>query len=640
MLKKFTIVSLCALVPIIGMAQRTTSDADRFPVKPGKLKFADREVINFNSSDNAARGGAIWSEDFNGSVNTPDSIYSASGAWGKDDLNGNIWKFSTNPTNGCWSTGATVPATSTGNNGFLLFDADSANCQDASQDPPIFTQDPLVGSVVSPIIDLSGQPSVVLSFEYETRWCCTSAGPALTVEVSGDGGATWPMSVAVDLPAINTGEAFVYEANISAVAGNSSQARIRFTWGNESHYYWAVDDILMYPAPADDIRMNYAYVSHNNTAEEYGRIPQLQLQGDLPMGAEVYNFGATAQTNVKLVAEVMDSNGNVVMADSATEASLAPVDTFLFELFPAISSLPIDQYTIEFSVTSDGDSLNGPLGGDNMLERNFEITEALYSIDAIGNHPGSQQVLEEIGTESFTDAADGLMVLSYYDVTTPTWAIGVDVRFAPGSQDGAFVAVALHDTTNVLGEVEDLTSPYAESDLIEVDIQGSQPLFFPFDEPFEIDNPNAFYAGVELFSDNNTNDVAVLDDATIPQPFYSSMIFIADDQVYSNGTASAVRLIVTPNVSVEDYEQSNVIFDLINNPADRALGYTLKTDKNENLLLSVRGINGELIDQYQVNSAYGIMKGEINTSELANGIYTVQLSGEKAMAVRKFVVAH
>ncbi|PCI73781.1 MAG: hypothetical protein COB20_15905, partial [SAR86 cluster bacterium] len=90
-------------------------------------------------------------------------------------------------------------------NGFLLFDADSANCQDADATPdPIFTSTIYQGSVVSPIIDLSSDPSVILSFEHQSRWCCNVA--SLTVEVSGDGGATWPTSFQVESSTIVNGQ--------------------------------------------------------------------------------------------------------------------------------------------------------------------------------------------------------------------------------------------------------------------------------------------------------------------------------------------------------------------------------------------------------------------------------------------------
>ena len=39
------------------------------------------------------------------------------------------------------------------------------------------------------------------------------------------------------------------------------------------------------------------------------------------------------------------------------------------------------------------------------------------------------------------------------------------------------------------------------------------------------------------------NDIYILDDETVPQPFYMSMIYIPGDQVYSNGNAAGIRMI-------------------------------------------------------------------------------------------------
>ena len=69
-----------------------------------------------------------------------------------------------------------------------------------------------------------------------------------------------------------------------------------------------------------------------------------------------------------------------------------------------------------FTVTSDSDQVGGANFGDNIQLRNFEITNDIYSLDGIGNHPSGFEFLGSLGTNSFTDAPDGLVCGTYYPI--------------------------------------------------------------------------------------------------------------------------------------------------------------------------------------------------------------------------------
>ena len=65
-----------------------------------------------------------------------------------------------------------------------------------------------------------------------------------------------------------------------------------------------------------------------------------------------------------------------------------------------------------------------------------------------------------------------------------------------------------------------------------------------------------------MYSNGNATDIYILDDETIPQPGYMSMIYIPGDQVYSNGTAAAIRMITGDSVGLEE-DISGVTFSSI-----------------------------------------------------------------------------
>ncbi|MBL4585837.1 MAG: T9SS type A sorting domain-containing protein [Flavobacteriales bacterium] len=636
-----TFITLCLLVPMIGAAQSQSPEPGLFEKKSAKPALSSEQEENRETQafTNVSRGAHIWGEDFDGATNVGDSIMTSNGAWGKSGSNGNIWKYSETQSNGCWSFNTDIPNFSSADNGFLLFDADSANCQDADATPdPIFTSTIYQGSVVSPIIDLSSDPSVILSFEHQSRWCCNVA--SLTVEVSGDGGATWPTSFQVESSTIVNGQfEGVFEENVSAVMGGSAQAMFRLTWDQASHYFWVVDDFEIRAAQENDVLLNYAVVSHNNSFEEYGRIPKVQLQPQITLSAEIFNFGALTQTNVKLKFEVKNSNGDVILQDSSSVAAMPTLDTVLFEVMPDLpASMEFGVYTIDYTVTSDGDSVSGPFGSNNVLQRNFEVTLDRFSIDAIGNHPSSEQELDDITTADFAGGEDGLMVLTYYDVIEDAVAIGVEVLFSNATDDGGSVIVALHDSLSIL-VTGDVLSPLAQSDLLELLNIGSAPIYFPFEDEYEVVS-GGYYVGVEMFSNINEFDIGILDDITVPQPGYSSLIYIADDQIYGNGNACAVRLVTAEGVGINELEETGIIFGLKNNPASEQLGYTISAEKNTTLNMVVTNIKGQIVYSEIVKTNYGLVVGSVNTSLLANGVYSIQLQGEHSSYTKKFIVTH
>lgn len=179
---------------------------------------------------------SIWTEDFAG------GLIGANGTWTVSGADPD-WAFSTVGTDGEWSTGTPAFASTTNANGFMLFDADALN-QVVS--PNYVAR---VGELTSPAIDLSGESTVWLQYQSNFRHCCV-VGTLIKVSVSGNGGSTWTDYDATNGVTTNAGSAnpFIHELNISAVAALQSDVRVRFTFGDGTltHYYWVVDDVMLF----------------------------------------------------------------------------------------------------------------------------------------------------------------------------------------------------------------------------------------------------------------------------------------------------------------------------------------------------------------------------------------------------------
>ena len=162
-----------------------------------------------------------------------------------------------NGSNGCWSANLGTPEFTTSSNGFLLFDADSANCRPLAE-PTYINSNQWIGSIVSPQIDLTGYQDVILYFEYATRWCCNNQ--FITYALSSDNGATWSDEQEIISPSVNIELQSSMEVVVSGFVANSSEVRVRFSWGIDpdfgsgpSQYWLAIDDVAFYPQPSDDV---------------------------------------------------------------------------------------------------------------------------------------------------------------------------------------------------------------------------------------------------------------------------------------------------------------------------------------------------------------------------------------------------
>ncbi len=136
-------------------------------------------------------------------------------------------------------------ASTTVADGFLFVSSDANNTED-NDGTPIRTT-----ATTNYSLDFSDEPIVFLYFEHffaaylETR----------SVEVSGDNGQTWTeFSITTDQDFnIQSENSEVWLADISSIAGNQSQVKIRFTYDDNDiwAYFWAVDDLLIF-VPTDE----------------------------------------------------------------------------------------------------------------------------------------------------------------------------------------------------------------------------------------------------------------------------------------------------------------------------------------------------------------------------------------------------
>jgi len=459
--------------------------------------------------------------------------------------------------------------------------------------------------------------------------------------ISGDGGAEVASNPTTQ------------RINISEAAGGQSQVWIRFNWTGTWGYAWFIDRVCVAQQPADDITLSYGLVSHNGTGEEYGRVPLSQLGDGAYTGGGVYNFGVNDATNVDLSMNITDADGYDVTSQSGYSMYGFDADGFLdmsatisgpvasdasvyFEDMTPMTGVPEGMYTATFTASSSGDSNGGEYFGDNTASREFELTNGLYSTDGLGVY--SNPSITRLGTGSFTDATDGFIMMSYYDVSETTTLGGVWIGLdsyaytEPATVAGGELVVALRDTTLLSAETFDPGNVIESSDFYLVtqeDVDNGY-IVVPFSSNVTL-NPNAYFVSVEMYSNGNATDIYILDDETIPQPSYLSMIYIPGDQAYTNGTAAAIRMVTGDAWNSINLDEKSLEFSVYPNPSNGNINIEL--DENGDYHVQINDVVGKNIYRNNINT-----NTSLNLEGLNQGIYFVTISNEEKSNTTKLII--
>ena len=132
--------------------------------------------------------------------------------------------------------------------------------------------------------------------------------------------------------------------------------------------------------------------------------------------------------------------------------------------------------------------------------------------------------------------------------------------------------------------------------------------------------PGNYYAAVELYSAGNTYDIRILDDETVPQPAWQSVIWYPQDQAYTNGNAFAIQLILGNNVNVTESTLEEV--SVYPNPSNGV--FNVNTSLNETLNANVFDVAGKLIYSSTLTNS-----SSIDLSNFGKGTYILELSNSK-----------
>lgn len=573
------------------------------------MRSQDYVVKNNKSSKPAPNQSKaiVWSNNFS---NPSD--------WASNDVGnpGNsTWIIDTTSPKGQYSSGMGAIQSTTASNKFALYDSDRQGELHAG----VVTQK--VYLTYTGTINTTGHSYIRLKFQQYYRKYHSKT----YVEISNNNGSTWTQTeintgVAVNDATTNPNN---IDLNISAVAGNQANVKLRFFYDGEWDYAWMIDDITIEDAPSNFV--------------EWGRVWFFNGLSQIPHGhtlktsvfADVRNEGTATQHNVALHAQEIVSSTSLAgtAIDSITFGTNDTVGVDDFFTFGNTNG--VNGFTFYASSTENpkfiwGDTLVTKIGDTVFAKDNNILTS--NNIWAGSGSAGMQAY--ELGSE--------------YIMGKNCTANGVQFRIYSASAN-ATVKVKLY---------KGMTTLIAESDYYQLQasdiptaLGANQPtVYVRFTTTPTLTKDTTYLAVVETYG--GTDSVSFALGGDFPQPDATWFLREAGETLwtwYTNDVSNVphIRLIVdgTPIGVQENIANNFILNPAFPNPAseDTKISYELKNAAKVSFKLT------DLTGRVVMSMNKGIQEAGqhnfvLDVSKLAAGTYFYTLTAGEAQKTLKMIV--
>ena len=563
-------------------------------IKPSKLTQNTKETI-------------LWSNSFN----TP-SDWVINNTAGTPGLG---WEFSSNP--------AAIPVTqlspfasTTAANGFLFVNSDANNTADFDGTFINTT------ATTSATINLTGQPVVRLRYQHNFRWWHDTRG----VSVSADNGATWTdfeMSNENDysLPNQNAGNPEQTVIDISSIAGNQAQVKIRFYYNDNDYWgwYWAVDDVALFVPEDNDLVMLGGY--WGSTGAWGARLPYYQIPlsqlAPLDVAGIVKNYGALDQNDVVFTAALASG---VWSGSSAPEAVLAGA-TDTISLTAALTPPPIvATHVINMSVSS---SATDAVPADNSLlaAASVSVNNFIYARD------------KGTATNGTYNQGMGFEAGNVFDIYAAANLSGIDAYIATNAVAGAEVYAKLYSvdptatTTAAAFVFVDESAPYI---LTAADL-GQKITLALSAGAAPLSAGVSYVVVLGSYGDGGATNDLVISTAGVSEASTSYYYDMTDNTWYYTTSTPMVRMNFDPSVGVNEVED-NLGLRVFPNPANEVINISL--NKEVSATLTLLDVSGKVVRTQALNG----ISTSINTASLNSGVYFVTINDGTSVSTQKVVI--
>jgi len=587
------------------MAQQDPADAPISPVRPGE--FFQTESTS-----------ALWTFNFS----------NLAGMTIQNDTNGGArWKVVSALEPNLSNFGTTLNSFSGAP--FALINSDSFDTD---------TQDDYLTLKVG--TSLVGQSGVQLSFrQYFRRFYEDHV-----VEISTDS-ITWTeIYNSSNVIPVNTtiNNTTLVRFNISAIAGNQPNLWVRFHYVGAWDWFWAIDDIEVSTLPPNDLVL-----------EDYDIIPKIglcynaqmalpHLQDSLIFSAAIQNFGQNTQPNTRLNARVIGASPLYNQSSPGDSLPSNARDTVEVRPYFNLAGRPAGTYTLRMEVLSDS--------ADGSPANNVDTTMLLITENRVSPYYPASTNLGSLGTSSFTNNADGIVLSSLFQLTSQDTVTHIRVYLRPNTVAGGFIAVSVRDTDGIASTPAVEFPIIVESDLYQVtptDInRGYVDVFIPAvlaGSPQDRVLPaGPYYAAAQLFSSQGASHIRVFDDYSNEafMPWYGSMVYLtSSSQWFSNGIALGLAAIFgNPSAtSVQALEANSA--KVYPNPFVNEVHWSLDLKQSAEVFARCFDLQGRLLAEGpKVHAEQGILNHSATFGELPMAVYRMELWSEQGPIASRLMV--
>ena len=559
-----------------------------------------------------AAGDVFFHEEFNGSM----------GAWTTSGPDGAIWMFDTDGPSGQFSAtdNSDMIASTTNANGFMNFDADAANPSTPYTDKQ--------GSLVSPVIDLTGRPSVSIRFQHAYRTCCTAAFyPKL--EVTTDGFNTFTtydvreMGVGVN----DFSETVLKEVNIDnflATAADLTNFQFRFNFdgisNSSSHYFWQVDDVDLFEPYQYSLRAIVPVWGTTGFWEvrlPYGMVPVTQL-APIDYSLIVENKGSVTQTDIVMETTIPEAS----FSNSGTPGTVTSfsIDT-IHASAPFMPDGTLTTYNPAFSISSsnaDADPSDDMVDGMPVI-----VNDTVYARDMNLVDGGSY------------NQGQGFEVGNIFDMFASANTRSASVFVRSTSNTGANIYVRLYSIDVATGDFVFA----AESDLHTVtDTDKGTLVTLMFQDVVTLMPDNSYLVVAGSFGDGGATDDLIVGTSGSSEPQTTYYFDMVDQTWYYTTSTPIVRMNLISEAGLAENEQFASL-NIFPNPAKDKVSIDFNLKNEASVSIQLTDLTGKVISTKTLgNTPAGTHSAILETASVSNGVYVLNVIANGEVSAHKLVI--
>lgn len=595
-------------IGILAVAFAGTASAQiaKQSTKNAVNKFNTISEVPAKATVNEVKGITLWSNDFS---NPADWTIANAGSTGTPPHAGagGDWTISTNASAG--PVAALNPAAlPTVANGYALINSDAAGAN-ATQNATIVT---------TGMINLTANPNVSLVFQQTHRRYVEKT----YVVVSNNGGTTWTEFEvnATMTTSTNSPNPQQVQVNISSVAGGQDSVKIGFKYVGAYDWFWAVDDVKITQTDDYDLSLNGLYWGSEGpwaARLPYYKVPVDQI-APVQFGGIIQNIGAVTQNDIAFTI----NNGTY----SATSALDTLTPNGLDTLNATTDFTPTTVGTYNFvaraiSSATDADSVN-----NKITTLSFDVTNYIYQRD------------KGVFASGSFNSGEGFEVGNVFDIVADANIYSLNVFLHPNTNPGAEIYATIYDIDPATGDF--IYAAGSASHVVtaaEVGTTGGV-VDLPLSSAFPVVAGTPYLVVVGSFGDGGATDDLVVGTAGNSERSTSFYFDMTDQTWYYTSSTPMVRIDFQDNASIDE---NAAAFDVVMypNPATEVTTLSFNLKNNAAVNVFVTDLTGKTVAANALtNATVGKNSVEINTAEMAAGVYTVSFVANNTTITKKLVV--